>query len=260
MRVRLKAAYDGTNYHGWQMQDNGDSIEQEINLALTKLLGVPVEVIGASRTDAGVHALGNICVFDVPPESPAAKMPADRYAYALNHRLPEDIRIMASDEVSPLWHPRHEACHKTYEYRIELSGVGNPIGRQYRHLLHGALDVPAMRQAAEYLTGTHDYRSFCSTGTQAKDFVRTITAFTIEEAADGVLLSVTGTGFLYNMVRIMAGTLIEVGWGKRKPADMPAVLAACDRGAAGHTAPACGLTLVRIVYDQEEKSLQNQPG
>lgn len=245
-RIRLTVAYDGTNYHGWQIQDNGITIESELNRCLEELLGEPVQVIGASRTDAGVHALGNIAVFDTK-----SRMPAEKFSYALNQRLPEDIRIQRSEEVAPDWHPRHHASRKTYEYRIYRAEFPMPVRRLYSYFTYRVLDVDKMRQAAAYLVGEHDFKSFCQTGAQVESTTRTIYSLEVEEQGPELVIRVCGNGFLYNMVRIIAGTLMEVGQGKCEPESMAAVLEAKDRVAAGPTAPAQGLTLVRYEYLDE---------
>lgn len=242
-RVRLTVAYDGTNYHGWQIQNNGITIESELNRCLSDLLGEPVEVIGASRTDSGVHALGNIAVFDT--ESP---MPAEKISYALNQRLPEDIRIQRSEEVAADWHPRHCESRKTYEYRIYRGEFPMPVRRLYAYFTYRSLCVEDMREAAAYLVGEHDFKSFCQTGAQVESTVRTIYLIEVEEQGAELVIRVCGNGFLYNMVRIIAGTLMEVGKGRRAPSDMPAILDAKDRRAAGPTAPAHGLTLMRYEF------------
>lgn len=242
-RVCLVVAYDGTNYHGWQVQNNGITIESELNRCLTELFGEPIEVIGASRTDAGVHALGNIAVFDT--ESP---MPADKISYALNQRLPEDIRVRNSKEVPPDWHPRHCESRKTYEYRIYCSEFPMPVKRLYSYFTYWSLDVNQMREAASYLEGEHDFKSFCQTNAQVESTIRTIYSVEVEEQGTDIVIRVCGNGFLYNMVRIIAGTLMEVGRGKRSPEDMPDILEAKDRAAAGPTAPAHGLTLVKYEF------------
>ena len=247
-RVRLTVAYDGTDYHGWQIQDNGNTIEAELNRALSDLLGERIEVIGASRTDAGVHALGNVAVFDT--ESP---MPGEKISYALNQRLPEDIRIQKSEEVPGNWHPRHCESRKTYEYRIYRGEFPMPVKRLYSHFSYHALDVEKMREAGAYLEGEHDFRSFCQAGAQAESTVRTVYSLEVEEQGADLVIRVCGSGFLYNMVRIMAGTLMEVGLGKRGPESMAGILEARERSAAGPTAPARGLTLIKIQYISDEK-------
>ena len=242
-RVRLIVAYDGTNYHGWQVQNNGITIESELNRCLTDLLGEKIEVIGASRTDSGVHALGNVAVFDT-----TARMPAEKISYALNQRLPEDIRIQKSEEVDSDWHPRHCDSRKTYEYRIYRGEFAMPVKRLYSYHTYRPLDVAMMRKAATYLVGEHDFKSFCQTGAQVESTVRTILSLEIEEQGSDLVIRVCGNGFLYNMVRIIAGTLMEVGQGKRSPESMQQVLDSLDRAAAGPTAPALGLTLMKYEY------------
>ena len=166
-RVRLTVAYDGTNYHGWQIQNNGITIESELNRCLTDLLREPVEVIGASRTDSGVHALGNIAVFDT-----TSRMPAEKISYALNQRLPEDIRIQKSEQVPDDWHPRRCDSRKTYEYRIYRAQFPMPVKRLYSLFTYYELDVNRMQEAAAYLEGEHDFKSFCSIHTQTETTVR----------------------------------------------------------------------------------------
>ena len=238
-RVRITVAYDGTNYHGWQLQDNGITVEAELNRCLTELLGEEIKVIGASRTDSGVHALGNVAVFDT-----VNRMPAKKISYALNQRLPEDIRIQKSEEVPSDWHPRHCESRKTYEYRIYRGEFPMPVKRLYSHYIYTPLDVGRMREAAAYLEGEHDFKSFCQTGAQVESTVRTIYSLWVEEQDSELVIRVCGNGFLYNMVRIIAGTLIEAGQGKREPESVPEILGALNRGAAGPTAPARGLTLL----------------
>lgn len=242
-RIRLTVAYDGTNYHGWQLQDNGITIEAVLNRSLTGLLGEEIRVIGASRTDAGVHALGNVAVFDT-----VSRMPGNKISYALNQRLPEDIRIQKSEEVPPHWHPRRCESRKTYEYRIYRGEFPMPVKRLYAHFLYTPLHVGAMREAAAYLKGEHDFKSFCQAGAQVESTVRTLSSLRVEEQGADLSIVACGNGFLYNMVRIIVGTLIEVGQGKREPGSMPDVLAARTRAAAGPTAPAHGLTLVKYEF------------
>lgn len=241
-RICLIAAYDGTRYNGWQYQPNGITIEAELNRALSALTGEHIEVTGASRTDAGVHARCNYAVFDTH-----MRMPAEKFAYALNQRLPEDIRIRASKEVEPGWHPRKCRSIKTYEYRILNEEFPDPLDRFYAHFTYLPLDVEKMQEAAQYLIGEHDFKSFCSIHTQAETTVRTITALSVTKENRVITIRVSGTGFLYNMVRIIAGTLMEVGTGKYPPARVKEILKACDRSQSGPTAPARGLTLT--AYD-----------
>lgn len=245
-RVKMVVAYDGTNYCGWQVQPNGITIEEVLNRSLSNLLGEKIEVMGASRTDSGVHSLGNVAVFDTN-----TRMPADKIAFALNQRLPEDIVVQGSCEVPSDWHPRYQESTKTYEYRILNRTFRMPTRRLDTYFYHYPLDVEQMSEAASYLVGTHDFASFCAANAQVKSTVRTIYSCTAQKENDIITIRVTGNGFLYNMVRIIAGTLIEVGAGKRRPVEIKDILAAENRDAAGPTAPAQGLTMMGIEYEQE---------
>lgn len=242
-RVMLTVAYDGTNYHGWQIQPNGETIEGILNRCLSVLLGEEIAVIGASRTDSGVHAMGNIAVFDT--ESP---IPAEKMSYALNQRLPEDIRIQKAQEVAPDFHPRHCASRKTYEYRIYNAPFPMPVRRLYSYFTYVPLDIERMRQGAAYLVGEHDFKSFCSVQAQVESTVRQIDAVEVLQENQEIVIRVSGRGFLYNMVRIIAGTLMEVGRGHIEPEKVEEILRAKDRQAAGPTAPACGLTLIKYEF------------
>lgn len=241
----MVVAYDGTNYCGWQVQPNGITIEEVLNRSLSNLLGEKIEVTGASRTDSGVHSLGNVAVFDTN-----TRMPADKIAFALNQRLPEDIVVQGSCEVPSDWHPRYQESTKTYEYRILNRTFRMPTRRLDTYFYHYPLDVEQMSEAASYLVGTHDFASFCAANAQVKSTVRTIYSCTAQKENDIITIRVTGNGFLYNMVRIIAGTLIEVGAGKRRPEEIKDILAAENRDAAGPTAPAQGLTMMGIEYKQ----------
>ena len=243
-RVKLVVAYDGTNYSGWQLQKNAVTIEQKLNEALFDLFGEEVRVVGASRTDAGVHSLGNVCVFDTN-----TRMPAEKICYALNTRLPDDIVVQSSCEVTSDFHPRAGKSKKTYEYRILNRDFRDPTRRLDTYFYHYDLDVEAMQKAAGFLEGEHDFKSFCSVHAQVETTVRTIYSCTVERDDDIIRIRVTGNGFLYNMVRIIAGTLIEVGAGKRVPEEILEMLEATDRQSSGPTAPACGLTMIGIEYE-----------
>lgn len=279
-RVMLTVAYDGTNYHGWQIQQNGVTIEGVLNRCLSELLGEEIQVSGSSRTDSGVHAMGNLAVFDTNSPIPAEKM-----SYALNQRLPEDIRIQKSEEVEADFHPRFCSTRKTYEYRIYNAPFPMPTKRLYSHFTYVPLDVDRMKAAAKFMVGEHDFKSFCSAEAQVESTVRMVDSVEVMKVGSGVetgrsigaagnersivnsgmvgsgrcigetsatgnekgceiVIRVSGRGFLYNMVRIMAGTLMEVGRGHIEPEDVEAILLAKDRQKAGPTAPACGLTLV----------------
>ncbi len=315
-RILLQVAYDGTNYHGWQLQPNAATIEGELNRALCALTGEEIVVTGASRTDAGVHALGNVAVFDT-----TSRIPAEKFSYALNQRLPEDIVIQSSKQVADDFHPRHCDCRKTYEYDILNRTFPLPAYRNTAYFLYGTLNIEAMRRACQAFLGEHDFASFCAAGAQVQTTVRKIYSLEVEcrplteagtpvppasgeavNAADGkhgeqvqqaqsasgemlnaaagesdeqvqqaqpesgetaipaagganagsadqlLTIRVKGNGFLYNMVRIIAGTLVEVGRGHIKPEEVAGIIAAKDRAKAGPTAPARGLRLVEIEY------------
>ena len=315
-RILLRVAYDGTNYHGWQLQPNAATIEGELNRAVCALTGEEIVVTGASRTDAGVHALGNVAVFDT-----TSRIPAEKFSYALNQRLPEDIVIQSSKQVADDFHPRHCDCRKTYEYDILNRTFPLPAYRNTAYFLYGTLNIEAMRRACQAFLGEHDFASFCAAGAQVQTTVRTIYSLEVEcrplteagtpvppasgeavNAADGkrgeqvqqaqsasgemlnaaagksdeqvqqaqpesgetaipaaggvnagsadqlLTIRVKGNGFLYNMVRIIAGTLVEVGRGHIKPEEVAGIIAAKDRAKAGPTAPARGLRLVEIEY------------
>lgn len=283
-RILLRVAYDGTNYHGWQVQPNAKTIEGELNHILTQLTGEEIQVTGASRTDAGVHALGNVAVFDT-----LSRIPAEKFSYALNQRLPEDIVVQSSVQVDDDFHPRHCDCQKTYEYDILNRTFPLPAYRNTAYFLYGDLDLDAMRKACQAFLGEHDFASFCAAGAQVQTTVRTIYSLEvleqplgsngrteaqrsqrtqsetielqpdkarlqgsqIQQAPERLLtIRVRGNGFLYNMVRIIAGTLVEVGRGHIRPEEIEGIIAACDRAKAGPTAPARGLRLVEIAYGE----------
>lgn len=244
-RIKLTVAYDGTNYHGWQFQPGSATIEGELNRHLTELFKEEIMVIGASRTDTGVHALCNIAVFDTN-----ARIPAERVAYALNQRLPEDIRIRRSEEVALDFHPRKQATRKTYEYKILNEEFANPVERLYAHFTYVPLDEKKMQKAAEYLVGEHDFASFCAAGSTAQTTVRTIYDMAVERKGNMISIKVTGSGFLYNMVRIIAGTLMEVGKGRFTPEQVKEILESKDRTKAGPTAPAKGLMLYEYQFEE----------
>ena len=243
MRILIRVSYDGTAYSGWQIQPNATTVEETLRQAVCSLFGTDIELIGASRTDAGVHALGNVAVFDVD-----TRIPAPKIAYALNARLPDDIRVWQSIQVEDGWHPRHNDCVKTYEYSIYNDTFENPKKRLYSHFYYGNLDVDMMREAAAYFIGEHDFSAFCSAGSQVADKVRTIYSLDVIQDGREIVLRVKGNGFLYNMVRIIAGTLIKAGTGDIRPQDIPGIIESRDRQLAGPTAPARGLTLVEIDY------------
>ena len=246
-RIFLEIAYDGTAYAGWQVQNNALSVQAVIDKALSDWLKEDIHTIGASRTDAGVHAKGNVAVFDTN-----TRIPGDKYAFGLNAKLPKDISIQESFEVPMEFHPRFTETVKTYEYKILNRKFPDPARRNDSLFYHGKLDVEAMQAAASYFVGPHDFKSFCAANADTKTTVRTIYSAQLWKEDDMIHFEITGSGFLYNMVRIIAGTLIEVGKGAIRAEDIPKILSAKNREAAGPTAPAHGLTLVSIEYPEWE--------
>jgi pseudouridylate synthase I len=242
-RIKLEIAYDGTRYCGWQIQPNGITIEEIINQKLSELLGENIVVIGASRTDSGVHALANVAVFDTE-----TRIPGEKISFALNQRLPEDITIQSSCEVPLDFHPRYCESIKTYEYKILNRTFDMPLYRLYTHFVYMPLDVEKMQQAAQYIIGEHDFKSFCTVRSQVKDTVRTVYSLDINKEQDIISIRIRGNGFLYNMVRIIVGTLMKVGLGIYPPEYVATIIEAEDRMKAGPTAPGKGLTLIKIDY------------
>ncbi len=279
-RILLTVAYDGTDYHGWQIQEGVPTIEGFLAERLRDLTGEETEITGASRTDAGVHARGNLAVFDTMSRIPAEKFPA-----ALNTRLPDTIRVLSGREVAADFHPRHCDSRKTYEYRILNTVQPNPLRSRYTYWYYGALDADAMHTAAQALVGEHDFTSFCSVHAQSETRVREIYEISVKKEklrsgmpdcreaekqeadpegtvagenvaipSDGeVVIRVTGSGFLYNMVRIIAGTLIDVGRGHTDTVAVARILEARDRQLAGPTAPPQGLTLIGYEFCRDTK-------
>lgn len=252
-RIGLVVAYDGTNYCGWQTQPNGITVQGVLNDTLSELLGEKIETIGASRTDAGVHALGNVAVFDTN-----TRIPGEKISYALNQRLPEDIRIRGSREVPLTFHPRKTDSIKTYEYRILNEEFPNPVKRLYSHFTYLPLDEKKMNEGAKFLIGEHDFKSFCSVNAQVESTVRTIYSCEVQREGTELVIRISGGGFLYNMVRIIAGTLMEVGNGKYPPEAVADILKAKERTAAGPTAPARGLTLISYEFPELKESPERQ--
>lgn len=246
-RFLLIVEYDGTAYCGFQRQQNGPSVQQALEEALGRLTGAPVNVVGSSRTDAGVHARGLCAHFDS-----ATRVPADKLAFALNTMLPPDIRIRESGPAPAGFHARYSAAGKVYRYTIANSRHDRAIGRQYSAHVPLPLDTALMHAEAQALQGTHDFAAFAASGSAAKSTVRTIYRAQVTRAGDEVTLLVLGDGFLYNMVRIIAGTLIEVGTGKRAPGAIARAIETGDRLTLGQTAPARGLTLEAVLYEGDE--------
>lgn len=245
-RILIKISYDGTEYHGFQAQDGLRTIQGEVERALSELTGERIIVTGGSRTDAGVHSLGNIAVFDTE-----SSIPADKFAKALNTRLPHDIVVWYSAGVESDFHPRKRNSIKTYEYTILNTPYPNPIYERYMHHVPRELDIAAMSEAAGHFLGKHDFTSFCSVNTYVEDKTRTVVLSEIaagERIEGTVIFRVAADGFLYNMVRIMAGTLIQTGLGQFTPADIDRMLEGKNRGLSGSTAPAKGLCHMKTEY------------
>ena len=245
-RILLTVSYDGTAYVGWQYQDNGPSIQDELEKALQKALGQFIRVTGASRTDAGVHALGQRAHFDV-----CSSIPPEKYPFVLNRYLPEDIRVTAARQVPEDFHARFMAAGKLYTYRIHNASHASAILRHCTAHVPVTLDVEAMRRCGQALLGTHDFAAFAAAGGQAKTTVRTLDFFDVRREDTEITIRVHGNGFLYNMVRIIAGTLIDVGHGKLSEDCVARALESKNRLDLGVTAPACGLELTRVEYDLE---------
>ncbi len=245
--IKIVLEYDGSRYDGWQKQGNTDNtIQGKIEAILYKWSGEEIEVHGSGRTDAGVHARGQVANFHINEKLCSDAKTAMNY---LNQYLPEDIRVLSAEEMPERFHSRLLAIRKTYSYSVDMSLKKNVFERKYVWGLGEKLDIAAMRKAADYFVGEHDFKSFCSNKKMKKSTVRRIDSIYIEEMDSKVVFSYTGNGFLYNMVRILTGTLVEVGLGKRKPEEMKRILAAMNREAAGMTAPPEGLFLVTVEYE-----------
>ena len=244
MNYKAVLQYEGTRYRGWQTQGNTENtIQGKLEALLTKMAGEPVEVNGSGRTDAGVHAAGQVISFRCKTE----KTPEEIFRY-MNEYLPEDIAVLSVEEAAPRFHARLNAVRKTYVYRIWNAPVRNVFRRRFTTWIQKPLDLDAMEQAAALLCGTHDYRAFCSLKKFKKSTVRTIEKIEIGKMGQEIRISYTGDGFLYHMVRILTGTLVEVGLGLRKPEEMMAILEGQDRTKAGRLVPPEGLTLESVEY------------
>ncbi|GAB1534192.1 MULTISPECIES: tRNA pseudouridine(38-40) synthase TruA [unclassified Brevibacillus] len=242
-RLRCVLAYDGTDFSGFQVQPDQVTVQGEIEAALNRVTGEDIQVFGSGRTDAGVHARGQVIHFDT-----SSNIPMDKWRFVLNNQLPDSIVIRTVEEVDASFHARFDVQVKEYRYCIDNNPVADVFRHRYADHVRFPLDVDAMQQAAHYLVGEHDFTSFCSAKTYVEDKVRTVYGLSVEKIGDEVWVTCRGNGFLYNMVRIIVGTLVEVGQGKRNPAELREILAACDREKAGKTAPAKGLTMWEVVY------------
>jgi len=241
--IKITIEYDGTSYHGWQMQENAKTVQGEIMKAIKKITGEEVNIIGAGRTDAGVHALGQVANFKTE-----TKIPIDRIHRALNSVLPKDIVVKKAEEVDLSFHARYCAKEKEYVYAIYNSTVPSALWRNFTYHYSFPLDIEKMRKASKHFLGIHDFRAFMSTGSSIKDTVRSIKKLEIVKKREFVFIFISADGFLYNMVRIIAGTLLDVGIGKKAPEDIPKIIESGDRSLAGLTLPAHGLCLKKVYY------------
>lgn len=255
----LKIEYDGSGFSGWQRQPEVRTVQGELEAALSQVMGKPVQIHGTSRTDAGVHALGQQASF-----SGEFGIPTERIAQAINNRLAGkgggigkigrvgDVRILSVSEMPAEFHARFSSLGKRYRYLIGNSPETDIFRRKYCYQVQEPLDAAAMQKAAGYLVGTHDFACFQASGSTPRETtVRTIYSLTVNRQGQDIVLEVTGDGFLYNMVRIITGTLVEVGLGRRKPEEMTGILESCDRQKAGHTAPPEGLYLAEVFFDED---------
>ncbi|MBW1917067.1 MAG: tRNA pseudouridine(38-40) synthase TruA [Deltaproteobacteria bacterium] len=245
--IQLVLEYDGSRYHGWQRQKNALTIQEVLETCLGRLTGDDIRVIGSGRTDAGVHALGQVANFKT-----ASQLPLAAFGAGLNSMLPPDIAVLTVQEVDPEFHARYAALAKTYEYRLLNRAVRSPLHRGYCWWVPMPLAASAIQQAMVELPGEHDFSAFQAGGSNIKNPVRRVWAASWEKAAeDWYKFRITANGFLRGMVRALVGTLVEIGRGKRPPEELSQILASRDRRRAGPTAPAQGLYLVQVIYDQE---------
>ncbi len=246
MKIMLTVSYDGTAYSGWQVQPNCDTVQERIEKAIFSVTGETVRVTGSGRTDSGVHALGQTAHFSVEKDT----IPAERYVKALNAYLPHDIRVLSSCAVSDRFDACRGAKQKTYKYSCYISDVELPLKERYAVRMDSKLDIEKMKKGALVFLGAHDFKGFCSTGSSIKTTERTIFALDIDFNGLDLTFSITGNGFLYNMVRIIVGTLIKLGENKCEIEDIEKMLKTGNRELGGKTLPAKGLCLERVVYDK----------
>ena len=242
--IKLTIEYDGKCYNGWQKQPDKLNIQGEIEKAIYNITKEKVELIGSGRTDAGVHALGQVANFKTNSNITIEKIPL-----AINSQLKSSIIIKSAEEVDERFHSRYNAKHKTYRYIINNSKTGTALYRNLQYCFPIKLDVEKMKEASKFFEGEHDFKAFKSSGTSAKNSVRTIYKAVVKEEGENIIIELTGNGFLYNMVRIISGTLLDVGLGKINPSEIPDIINSKDRQRAGKTLPAHGLYLVEVLYD-----------
>jgi tRNA pseudouridine38-40 synthase len=247
-RIKLLLEYDGSNYHGFQLQKNANTIQAELEKAIYRLSGEQVAIVCAGRTDAGVHAWGQVVAFNS-----YSTIPGERWAYALNSQLPEDIQVLESQETSAEFNPRFDALKKCYCYLIYRQKEKATFYRHYAFCSTEPLKLEAMQEAAGILKGRQNFRCFCASGSSARTFEREIFRCCLSEKGPYLLLHIEADGFLYNMVRIITGTLLEVGRGKYPPQYLREIIASQDRTRAGPTAPPQGLYLLQVFYPEDSK-------
>lgn len=241
--IRLTIEYDGKDFNGWQKQPNKLNIQGEIERAIEEITGEKVDLIASGRTDAGVHALAQMANFKTN-----SNLPVEKYPIALNTKLKKSIRIQKAEEVEEDFHSRYHCKQKTYRYVINNSEQGSSIYRNLEYFVPNKLNVEKMQEAVKYFEGEHDFKAFKASGTSSKSSVRTIYKTKVEKQGDRIVIELTGNGFLYNMVRIIAGTLVEVGLGKIEPNEIPKIIEKGERARAGKTLPPQGLYLVKVEY------------
>ena len=241
--IKLIIEYDGKKFNGWQKQPDKLNIQGEIENAIKEITGEEVDLIGSGRTDAGVHAFGQVANFKTN-----SKLDIEKIPYAINSKLKKSIVIKDAEEVDERFHSRYNAKQKTYRYVVNNSKQGTAIYRDLECHIPMDLNIEEMKKAAKYFEGEHDFSGFKASGTSSKSSVRTIYKAEVIEEGDKIKIELTGNGFLYNMVRIISGTLVDVGLGKIKAEDIPSIIEAKDRSKAGKTLPAHGLYLVEVQY------------
>lgn len=241
--MEILLEYDGTDYHGWQRQKNARSVQQVLEEAINAITGENVRVIGAGRTDAGVHALGQVANFKTNTRIPLEKLP-----YAINSRLPDDIAVKRARAVPEDFHARLSAKAKVYTYTIYNAPFPSPLLRKYAYFFPLRLDIDAMKQATRHFLGVHDFSAFRAQGSPVKTCVRKIFRLEVDRTGDLIKIEVEANGFLYNMVRIISGTLLDVGLCKICPEEVASIIESGDRARAGRTLPPQGLCLLRVVY------------
>ena len=243
--IRLTIEYDGKEFNGWQKQPNKLNIQGNLEKVISDLTKEKIEIIGSGRTDAGVHALGQVANFKTN-----SNIPIEKFAIAINSRIKQSIRIKKAEEVDERFHSRYNCKRKTYRYIINTSETGSAIYRNLEYNIKMQLDVKKMQEAVKFFIGEHDFSAFKSSGTSSKSSVRTVYNAKVEQDGERIIIELTGNGFLYNMVRIISGTLVEVGLNKIKPEDITKIIESKDRQNAGKTLPPCGLYLVSVEYEK----------